>query len=286
MKLRNLARVLTFVCLVPLAAAFAQGPGIVEIGIVPSLLADMSKGQQKFISEEFPLLVKEFTGLPGQLDKVGSAKELADKLNSGTVKFGVFQGVEFAETQAKNPDLQPLLLSVYRTPQIKALMVTKKDATYKSFADLRGKDVAILKEGKEHIRRYAHKEAGGDPAKFFSKVITPANSEAALDSVLKEMAEAVIVDTASLDIYRSVNPGRFNRLKVIGESATFPPAVIAYVPKKADASLVKRFKTGMQMANATAKGRDVMSTFKITEFAAVPTGFEKTLEDIRKAYPE
>ena len=286
MRFRAFIGVAAFVGFFSIGAAVGQQPTKVPIGIVPSLMADLSEGQQTFLGEEFPILVKDFTGLPGQLDKAGSAKELGEKMLAGTAQFGVFQGIEFAESQAKNPELQPLLLSIYRSPQIKALLVTKKDAAYKSFADLSGKEVAVLKEGKEHIRRYAHKEAGGDPAKFFGKIVAPANSEAALDAILLGKVQAAIVDNATLDIYKEVNPGKFNRLKVIGESVAFPPAVIAYAPKKVDAALVKQFKDGMMKANESARGRDIMGTFKISSFVAVPAGFEKTLAEIRKAYPE
>ncbi len=269
-----------------LKAAIAQPPAKVHIGMVPSFTADLSTGQQKFLGEEFPLLVKDFTGLPGQLDKTASVQELADKMAAGTAQFGVFQGIEFAEAQAKNPELQPLLLSIYRTPLIKAALVVKKDSAFQSFADLSGKEVAFLKEGKEHIRRYAQKEAGGDPAKFFAKIVAPANAEAALDAILFGKVQAALVDNATLEIYKEVNPGKFNRLKTIGESATFPPAVIAYIPKKADDALVTQFKNGMMSANQSAKGRDIMGTFKISSFVAVTPGFEKTLAEIRAAYPE
>lgn len=275
---------LTWIVVSPMTTVTAHGQEKIQIGIVPSLIVDLSVGQQKFISEEFPLLVRDFTGHPGVLDKAGSPKELADNLQTGKAHFGVFQGIEFAETQAANPELQPLLLSVYRTPEIKALLVTKKEATYKSFADLRGKDVALMKEGKEHIRRFAQKEAGGDPANFFGKITTPAKSEAALDAVLLGNAQAALVDTATLDIYKEVNPGRFQRLTVIAESGVFPPTVVGYDPKKANPALVKTFKEGMLKASNSSKGREVMSTFKITAFVPVPTGFEQTLAAIRKAY--
>jgi ABC-type phosphate/phosphonate transport system substrate-binding protein len=265
---------------------FAQAPKTtVHIGIVPSLTADLSPGQQKIIDNEFPNMVRDFTGLPGQLDKTASAEELADKMAAGTLQFGVFQGIEFAEARVKHPDLQPLLLAVYRGTQIKALLVTKKDAAYQSFADLRGKDVIVLKDGKEHIRRYALKEAGGDPAKFFGNIVKPANGEASLDGILQDKGVAALVDNAVLDIYLEVNPGRFARLRIIGESAPFPPSVVAYEPKKVDAKVVTQFKTGMLKANQSVKGRDVMSTFKISSFTAVPGEFDKQLAEIRKAYP-
>src|SRR4051794_15450621 len=46
-----------FGCLTFAAAAPAQE---VSIGIVPSLMNDLTSGQQKFIRGEFPILVKEF----------------------------------------------------------------------------------------------------------------------------------------------------------------------------------------------------------------------------------
>jgi len=182
--------------------------------------------------------------------------------------------------------LQPLLVAIYRTADVKAVLVAKKDSPYRSFADLKGKDVAIVKEGKEHIRRYARKEAGGEPASFFGKVITPSDSEAALDAVLLDKVQAALVDRASLDIYKEVNPGRFQRLKIVGESASFPPAVVAFNPKQIDGSTAARFKQGMLKANQTAKGRDVMANFKITAFELAPAHFEQSLASVRKQYPD
>jgi ABC-type phosphate/phosphonate transport system substrate-binding protein len=271
--------------LLAVATTAAQNPGKVTIGLVPSMTKELSEAQQKFIAEEFPQLVKEFTGLGGDLDKPSSVAELAEKLTAGKDQFGVFQGIEFAEVREKNPHLQPLLLSIYRTPEVKAIVVVKKDSPVGKFADLKGKDVTILKDGKEHIRRFTMKEAGGDPEKFFSKVVAPTNSEAALDAVLLGKVQAAIVDKSGLDVYREINPGRFNRLKIIGESPVFPPSVIAYDPKQVDEKLVNQFKSGMLKANQSAKGREVMSTFKITSFEPVPAGFDAKLTEIRKAYP-
>src|SRR4051812_12912703 len=56
-----------FVLLGALLFAAAGRAQEVSIGIVPSLIKDLSEGQQKFIRGEFPILVKEFTGLDGKL---------------------------------------------------------------------------------------------------------------------------------------------------------------------------------------------------------------------------
>lgn len=284
---RRILPVLAFTgLLIALGSLHAQAPGKVTVGIVPSITKDLSEAKQKFISDEFPTLVKDFTGLGGDLDKAASEMELAEKLTSGKDQFGVFQGIEFAEVKAKHPHLQPLLLSIYHSPEIKVIVAVKKDSALAAFADLKGKDVAVLKEGKEHIRRYIAKESGGDPAKFFGKIVTPTNSESALDSVLVGKVQAVVVDNTGIDTYREVNPGKFNRLKLIAESPVFPPSVIAYDPKQVDAAVVKQFKDGMMKASQSAKGRQVMSDFRITSFEAVPDGFDAKLAEIRKAFPQ
>lgn len=262
----------------------AQSGGKVVIGIVPSLIAELSDAQQKFVREEFPLLVKEFTGLDGELERAPSPKELADRLVAGKAQFGVFQGVEFADVEDKHTDLKALLLSIYRIPDVKVIVVAKKEADFTSIANLKGKNVVILKEGKEHIRRYVRKQTGGEPEKFFAKVDTPANAEAALDALLLDRADAAIVDAAGIDIYKDINPGRYRRLKIVAESEVFPPSVVAYSPKKVDEKVMRQFRDGMLKADKSAKGRDVMANFKITAFEPVPAGFEKTLTSVREAY--
>jgi ABC-type phosphate/phosphonate transport system substrate-binding protein len=275
-----------FAGVLSLAPALAQDSRKISIGITPTLVADLSLEKLKFIGEEFPLLVKEFTGLVGTLERPATTMELAAKVADGKDQFGVFQGIEFAEAQTKHPELQPILLTIYRTPEVKAILVAKNEGGADSFAALKGQEVAVLKEGKEHIRRYAQKEAGGDAAKFFSKVVNPATAEAALDAVLQGKVQAAVVDSASFDQYKEVNPGRFRKLKIIGSSPVFPPSVIACNPNKVDAGTVKTFQDGMLKADQTAKGRDVMGTFKISSFQPVPADFEKSLTAIRQAYAE
>ena len=274
--------------LLALCVGFAVGQDAktpLSIGIAPSMLKDLTEGQQTFISGEFPLLVKQFTGLDGKLARAKDVSDLAQRVQGGTDTFGVFQGVEFAWVRAKNPELKPLLISTYHKARGRALLVVKKDSAYAKFADLRGKDASLLRQGKEHCRLFAIKGAGGELSKFFGKVADPANAEAALDAILLGKVEAAIVDDVSLEIYKDVNPGRHDRLKIVEQSAPFPPGVIVYHPKKVDQTVVEQFRAGMLRANQSERGRDVMSSFKITGFEAVPAEFETWLGDILKEYP-
>ena len=273
------------ILLLATAPTLAIGQDKVSIAMTPSLLVDQSEAQQKFIADEFPNLVKDFTGLAGTLDRPKTADDVAERVASGKSTFGVLQGIEFAEAKEKHPGIEALIIALYRTPANKAIVLTKKDASAASFADLKGKDVAVLKQGKEHIRRYLKKATGEDSAAFFGKVIDMPNAESSLDSLLLGKAFAAVVDDATLSQYKEVNPGRYNRLKIIAESETFPPSVIFYNPKMADAKIVDQFRAGMLKAGESTASREVMGTFRITSFEPIPKDLSESLAAIRKAYP-
>ena len=252
----------------------------------PSLTQDMSAAQKKFVNEEFPTMLKDFTGLDATVATRDSLATIGKNLAEGTDQFAILQGVEYGWLKAKYADLQPLVIGIYHVKQPKALLLTKKDDAAQSFADLKGRPIALLKAGKEYIPLFANKGAGGDPKEFFSKVVETSNAEKALDDILLGKVAAAIVDQASLDNYKDVNPGRFARLRTVEESAPFPPMAVFYMPNKVSDAVVEKMRKGMLFANKSSKSRDAMSTFKITAFELVPTEYATWVADVVKAYPE
>src|SRR5690349_6217368 len=122
MHLRDARTTVAWLGFLTLAAAPAPAQEI-SIGVVPSLFADLTPGQQKFIRGEFPVLVKEFTGLSGKMVEGKSIDEVVDKVTKGTDQFAVFQGVELAWAREKHPELKPLLTAIYRNPRNQAVLV-------------------------------------------------------------------------------------------------------------------------------------------------------------------
>ena len=120
----------------------------VSIAAAPSLTADMSKGQAKFVDDEFPAMFREFTGLDARLSKRDSLATVGRNLTAGTDQFAILQGAEYGWLKAKHPEIQPLLIAIYHNVRPRALLLAKKDDPAKSFADLKGKSVGILKAGK------------------------------------------------------------------------------------------------------------------------------------------
>jgi ABC-type phosphate/phosphonate transport system substrate-binding protein len=282
----HLSRLLLALAVFAAAEAGPASAQAVSFALPPSLIQDMSIGQKKFVNEEFPIMLKDFTGLEATVHLRDSLETIGKNLAAGTDQFAILQGVEYGWLKAKYADLQPLIIGIYHVRQPKAILLTKKDDAAMSFADLKGRPIALLKAGKEYIPLFAKKGAGGDLKSFFGKIVESSNAEAVLDDVLLGKVAAAIVDQASLENYKDVNPGRFARLRTIEESPPFPPMAVFYMPNKVAAETVTKMRTGMLSANASARSRDAMSSFKITAFEAVPADYAKWVADIVKAYPQ
>ena len=263
------------------APAVAQDPDVIKIGLVESLLRDLTPGKRKLLDTEFPDLVKDFTEfnsmvMPG-VDPFTAGKKLA----AGEWHLGVFQGVEFAWAQSKDKKLAPLTVAVTKPKSLQALLVAAKDGKISGFEDLKDKEVHVL-SGREHCRLYAEK-AGGEKAGV--KLLPTSNTEEALDNILRGKVQASIVDSAALESYEELQPGRFKRLKVAMKSETFPSTVIAYYQGALSQQLLNKFRDGMLMANQSDKGREAMAGFRIASFETVPADYQRQLDEILKAYP-
>jgi ABC-type phosphate/phosphonate transport system substrate-binding protein len=262
----------------------AQDPEVIQLGVLDSLVKDLSPARQKFVETEFPDMVKEFTEFKSKIYQGGDPFTAAKKLEAGEWHFAVFQGVEFAWAQAKYPKLKPLMVAITGPQPLHAALVVSKKAGIKGFEGLKGKDAHLLLE-KEHCRLFADKGAGGNAKAYFDKLLPTTNSEAALDAILFGKVDAVIADNGALEAYKEIQPGRFRQLDVVVKSEPFPATVVVYHAGSVSDKVVTKFREGMFKANKSPKGQDAMANFRITAFEKVPADYSKQLIDIAKAYP-
>jgi ABC-type phosphate/phosphonate transport system substrate-binding protein len=262
----------------------APAQGVVRIGLPDSLVKELSPGKQALVDSEFRDLVQEFTGLKAEVFQGGGAFEAAQKLEAKEWDLAVLQGVEMAWLKDKHPTIRPLMIAANHPREIHALVVVKKDGAPGDVADLKGKLVQMYK-GKEHIRLFAEKQAGGAPKEFFGKTTETSSAESALDAVLTGTAQAALVDNVALESYKKIHPGRYARLKVLAESEAFPSVTVAYKQGALSEQLQKAFVEGMLKANKSDKGREAMANFRIASFESVPQDYDQMLSAIGKAYP-
>jgi ABC-type phosphate/phosphonate transport system substrate-binding protein len=261
----------------------------VRIGMVGTLFNDIPPALIDFAGGPFKMLMKEFTGLDGQLIVGGDAFEVGKKLMDKKLDLAVFHGFEFGWARQRHPELRPLTIAVSKHRVVHAFLVVRADSDIKTLSELKGKNVGFPRKSKEHCRQFMERgclECGQCNAKtFFGQVQTPANVDDALDDILRGKLHAVITDGLSLEEYEQIKPGCHARLKTIKQSEPFPPAVIAYCDGALDAVTLQKFRDGMISANLAPRGRDMMSIFKMTAFETVPVTYDQMVADILRHYP-
>ena len=185
---------LSITCLVaslfamPVLSTEPNPSGAVQIGMVQTLFTDVPTPVINLLMPPFRDLMKQFTGLDGQVQVGGDCYDVARKLDENKVQLGVFHGVEFGWAQQKYPDLKPFMVVVYKTPLIRAHLVVKDEGGPADLAGLKGKICAVPFRSREHCRLFLDKECDcvckGASTSFFEKVTKPMSAETAMDEVL------------------------------------------------------------------------------------------------------
>ena len=274
---------------VPVSSTEPTPSGPVQIGMVQTLFTDVPTPVINLLMPPFRDLMKQFTGLDGQIVLGGDCYDVARKLDENKVQLAVFHGVEFGWAQQRFADLKPFMVVVYKTPQVRAHLVVKDEGGATDVAGLKGKICAVPFRSREHCRLFLDRECEcvckGTPASFFEKVTKPMSAESALDEVLMGKVGAAVIDEVLYENYRDVKPGCFARLRILKTSDAFPSAVVAYKQGAVTDETLNRFRNGMTNANRNERGRDLMNLWKITSFETVPADFGETVANIVKAYP-
>jgi ABC-type phosphate/phosphonate transport system substrate-binding protein len=272
-----------------LADLRAANPAPIRIGMVQTFFNDVPKILVDMATEPFSVVMREATGLNGELVVAKDAYDMAKQIADGTMSLGVFHSFEFAWAQQKYPELKPLMVAVNRRHQVQAYLLTRKDSNIASFADLKGKGLSLPLRSKEHCRLYVKQrtyDAGQcAPCEFFQDLVASSNVETALDELCQGKIPAAVVDSLGLDFYRELKPGCFAHLKIVQESELFPPPVIAYKGGVAEDEVLRRVREGLLNANALPVGREMMKMWKVHAFEMTPDNYTEHLASILKAYP-
>lgn len=260
----------------------------VRIGLVSSLFRDTSEPLMQIVMRPFKSLLETQTGMSGRLISGGTAEHLGQRLKEGDLHLGIFHGVEFAWAKAKFPQLKALLIAVNKQPYLRAHLVVRGDGKIKTVDDLKGRTVGVPNLSREHCWLFLERRCvSGEqlPEAFFSRVSRPRDACYAIDDVIDGSLHAAVIDDADLAEYRKQFPQFAGKVKSLLRSEPFPCAVIAYYPGTLDEHLLDQFRTGMLSAKDNQQGRHMMKLCRITRFQEVPEDFDKTLEEIAKAYP-
>ncbi len=249
----NLLNVIVAASLLTSTAA-AQEAKLIHIGLAKSFLNEQPKGVAQIAADDFKKAIQKGTGLNGDIVSKFSANDIAEKLNGKQLDFGIFHAHEFAWAQKKYPQLAPLLIVADKIRVEKAYVIVHKNSPAKSITDLRGKKIDLPVGTKEHCRLFLDQCCTGKDVKsladFFGALERPANKKDALDNVASGKADATVIDRNGLEFYKEIRGPVFEKnLRVLAESAGFPPAVVVYKRGALDKDTVDQFRDGMRKAS-------------------------------------
>ena len=264
-----------------LPARAADPPGDINISVVQSMFRETPPALAKVLARPLTNIITRRTGLTGgDVDVAPDALALADQLKAGKCQLGVFHGFEFAWARKHNPNLVPLVVTVYPTGSPKAVVVVHADHKARKLADLKGTSIAVPKGSRGHCYLYLD----GEDA-FMASGSPPANAEEALTAVVAGTSPATVVDAAALVGFEKLQPGAFKNLRVLAESECFPQNVIAYQKGLLAEPSAAKLREALTDAHTTAAGKQIMMLWNIVKFDPVPRDYDDQLERVAKAYP-
>lgn len=286
-RLRGLVPLVVVLGLTVLGTSLGQ-PAKVDVLHIGTSGTLTSAKQEKSALDLLQGFVKDETGFNNDILRQKNWSELADKVASGQLQLGVFQGYDFAWARQRRADLKPLAVAVdvYTYPVV--YVVTRKDDKATTFAGLQGQSLSLPAVGRGYLKLFMERQSqpqGKDLKSFFSKIVSPDNYEDALDDVVDGVVQAAVVDRGGLEAFKRRKPARFSKLKDVARSQPFPPGVVAYAEGRLDAATVQRLRDGLLSAAQKEKGRTLLTLFHLSGFKAVPPDLDQILAQTLKAYP-
>ncbi len=271
--------------------ARAQTGKVISIGMANTFFADLPDAIVGLIKEPFSDLMKDATGLKGELHTDRDPFAVADQLDKGTLQLGVFHGHELAWIRKKHPGIKPLVIAVNKYGDVSGYIVVNKDCSAKDLAGLRGHKFDLPIGTKQQCRVFVERcccvdNNQPDWTKFFGTAARSSSIIEALNDVARKQTDAVVVDRIALELYKQERGPVFEKnLRVLVQSPQFPPVVIAYKEGALSPAVLKRVNDGLRNAGSLENGKEIMKMWQVEAFQSVPAGFEQMLTETCKRYP-
>jgi len=257
-----------------------------QIGVPKSFFRDIPADLLPLAGQPFEELFKEQTGLKGAIAQESDAMSVAKKIDSGELQLGVLFGHEFACVREKFPNLQPIFCAVDRPKKIQALILVRHDCKAASLKDMPEPKLALAKALKDHARLYLDKQRIDDMGSGDFKTEKVETVHDAIYKVIDGSADLTVADSASWAYFEKVYPGQSKNLRILSQSAEFPPAVLVCKKGAIDETSLKKIRDGFLSAHENSKARPVLTAIRIEKFDAVPENYDEQLKQCLKAYPK
>jgi ABC-type phosphate/phosphonate transport system substrate-binding protein len=264
----------------------ADDKNVYRIGIPKSQFRDVPQALRAFAGQPFQDLMKEQTGIDGEMVQEPDAMTVARQIDEGKLHMGVLQGHEYAWAREKYPSLQPLIRSVYRPKEIQAVLLVRQDCTAANLGELKSRKLALATTLKDYARLFLDKRRAAEmDGSTFSTVKTDTVHEA-IQKVMDGEADLTVADHASWSYFQKLYPGPSKNVKELARSEEFPPTVLVYKKGSLDDAVLKKIHDGFLTAHKNSKAARLMTLIRIERFDDIPENYDEMVKASLKAYPK
>jgi ABC-type phosphate/phosphonate transport system substrate-binding protein len=214
---------------------------------------------------------------------------LAKLLSDGKVKLAVMPGIEYGWLGEKAKDLAPVAVAYTNDIKLKAYIIAKADTKGRKVGDLRGKKLAMARRTQHHTQVFLTEsisKVGCCPTSFFADCTVTQDTDAAIESVLDGVVEAVAIDSHSWTVFCERKPGRAKRLMIIAESPHFPTAVIVYKPGVISDEQLQSLREGLMTAHQKPFCKQIMNFWRISQFVPFTPEYDQIVKGAVKEMPQ
>jgi phosphonate transport system substrate-binding protein len=163
-------------------------------------------------------------------------------------------------------------------------IIVRRDSTYSSFADLRGRKFAFVDQGSNSgylVPAYMLAKRGEKPQTYFSQFFFTHSHDNSIKAVADGLADGAAVDSLIWEFFNTINPEITGRTKIIEKSPQYgiPPVV---VHPGLDGDLKKQLKHVFLSLHEDREGAALMAKIQIDRFAEGTDGMYGTVRDMSR----
>ncbi len=260
-----------------LAVFPAQDPAAIRIGFHRDLFKDMDPKTVTSSLEDFSATVAEQTRRPSRTQLVDDAHALCRALHDGKFDFAVLASPHLFWELARFPEMRPLIVAVNVHPYPRVIVVRSARGTGKSDATL-----GCVIPGRPHDIFYGTLAA----AAAHARMVPYPNAEDLLDDVVDGKVGSAAVDLVSWERFQARKPVRARFLRVTDRSPEFLPTTVLYRKGAVSDATLSSYKDSLLRMPDTVRGRDLMTSWRLTAFREVPDDFSRRAAALAKECPE
>jgi ABC-type phosphate/phosphonate transport system substrate-binding protein len=235
------------------------------------------------MAEVFSLPAKQAAQF--QLDRPAG---LAKRLQDSNIQLGIMPGIEYGWIHPQYPNLVPLATVFASDIRLGACVLVRADSQVKSLANLKCQTIALPQRLQYHSHLFLHlaiEKLGAEQQGFFARVLTSADVNDGIESVVDQEAVAVLVDTDSWKTYQERKPGRSQKLRVLIQSQPFPTSAVLYQRQSWDEKELQQIEEILCTAHLRAFTRQILNFWRISKFVKYTDEYEQVVKDIVRDIP-